>query len=188
MICISFLRLVSVLIVVLVLIAILLPVLVVVLVLIVVLIPILVIVLILIVVLISVLVVVLILIHDRILLHVLFGYRGVSMTRFSGFILWLKEKSSQHAKKHSGSDTACGCFQSAGQCTQQPVLCHGFFHAFCQCISKTGQRNGGAGAAPIDKRLVKAKRTQNDTGYYIQNQNSGRCQFGFVDQNLTDDA
>jgi len=109
MICISFLRLVSVLIVVLVLIAVLLPVLVVVLVLIVVLVPVLVVVLI------SVLVVILILIHDRILLHVLFGYRGVSMTRFSGFILRLKEKGSQHAKKHSGSDTACSCFQSAGQ-------------------------------------------------------------------------
>ena len=78
--------------------------------LIVILVPILVVllVLILIVVLISVLIV-LILIHDRILLQVVFGYRGISMACSSGFILGLKEKCCQHTEKHSCGNTTGRC-------------------------------------------------------------------------------
>ena len=97
--CIRFFCLLSVLIL---LIVILVPVLVVVLILVVLL------VLILIVVLISVLVV-LILIHDRILLQVVFGYRGISMACSSGFILGLKEKCCQHTEKHSCGNTTGRC-------------------------------------------------------------------------------
>ena len=78
--------------------------------LIVILVPVLVVllVLILIVVLISVLIV-LILIHDRILLQVVFGYRGISMACSSGFILGLKEKCCQHTEKYSCGNTTGRC-------------------------------------------------------------------------------
>ena len=97
---------------VLVLLIVLVPVLVVVLVLlIVVLIPVLIVILV--VLLVSVLIV-LILIHDRILLHLLFGYRGIIIAVISAFILWLEENSGKQSEEYGGSDTTGAGFQPAG--------------------------------------------------------------------------
>jgi len=100
------------------LIVVLVPVLVVILVLlIVVLIPVLAVVLLLIVILVVLLVsvlIVLILIHDRILLHLLFGYRGIIIAVISAFILWLEENSGKQSEEYGGSDTTGAGFQPAG--------------------------------------------------------------------------
>ena len=45
---------------------------------------------------------------------------------------------------------------------------------------------GGTGTGEIGNGFIKSDGAQNNTGNHITDQNSGRCQLGFVDQKLSD--
>ena len=110
------------------------------------------------------------------------------MSRFSGFIPGLGKQGGKKAKEHRRGDAAGSSLQPTGENAQQPLFVHGLPDTFGQGAAKACQRHGGSCTAPLNQRLVEPKTAQNNASYHIENQNSGRGELRFVDQNLTDQA
>ena len=154
-----------------------------------VLILVLVVVLILIVVLIVVLILVLILIHVRFLQKIVCGDgRYPSIPNFSCFILGLEEQTYQESCKNGCSDTAGSGSKATDEDTEKAHFVHGFPYALGQKIAKARQGNACTSSGKLHQGLIYAERTQKYTNEHIADQYPGRCQLGFVDEDLPNKA
>ena len=126
-------------------------------------------------------------IHDRSSKYLyLRRSRYHSVTRISAFILRLKNQAGKESCSDRSRDAAGAGFQSARENSEESILLDRLFDTLGQIIAETGQRNSGTGPGKFSQRLINTDGTKKYTDDHIADEDSGRCQLGFVNQNLTD--
>ena len=85
-------------------------------------------------------------------------------------------------------DACRGRGQAAGKDADQPAFIEGVADTSAEHRAETGQRNGRAGACPVDQRLIDADAAEDNACYHISDQNPRGRQLGVIDQHLPDGA
>ena len=155
-----------------------------------VLVVVLVVILILVIVLVAILIVVLIavlVIHNRSSENLyLRQYRSHSVSVFSAFILCFENQACQKSGCDRSGNAARTGFQTAGKYAGKTILRNGFLNALGKIITESGQGNTCTGTRKLRQGLINADCTEKDTDDDVADQNPGRFQLCFIDQNLSD--
>ncbi len=104
------------------------------------------------------------------------------------FLFGFEYQRNEDAEEHGSADTGCRGGEAAGEYAEKPVIFDCLLNALGKRVSEARQRNGRTGTRPVNERLIKPYRTEDDTGDDIRRQYPCGRELGFVDQNLTDSA
>lgn len=116
------------------------------------------------------------------------AFRYPSIPRFSAFILRFEQQTGNKSCGNGSGDSTGTRFQAAGKNSHKTLAVNRFLYTLGKIAAKTGKGHTGACTCKIDQRLVHADSTQKYTDHHVAYKNSGRCQLGFIDQDLTDQA
>lgn len=104
------------------------------------------------------------------------------------FLFGFEYQRNEDAEEHGSADTGCRGGEAAGEYAEKPVIFDCLLNALGKRVSEARQRNGRTGTRPVNERLIKPYRTEDDTGDDIRRQYPCGRELGFVDQKLPDGA
>lgn len=132
---------------------------------------------------------ILLVIHDSILRNVVLRIdRSVILSRNSGFILCLKNQTADQTADNSGGYSTCGGLQSPGEDAKEAFFLHRFPDTFGKGMPKADKGNGCARSGEFNDWLIESEAAEQYADHHIADQDPCRGQFGFVNENLSDEA
>ena len=113
------------------------------------------------------------------------------MNLFSGlsaFGFRFRDQREQTAEGDGGGDAAGRAGHAAGKHADESAFRDRSGHALGELVTEPEQGDSCAGSGIVDKRLIDADGLQKYAEHDERHQNTGGCQFGAVDEDLTDRA